>query len=115
MKYLEDIIHEADEAITAMLEDSDEGWQKLDTSEKWRQAGLDPRAWSGPTWIEQKHGYRMITKDGTRSLLYYGGFEYVDEEAITRVGRYTIWDGDYDSRVKGHVCQFNGEEWEDDE
>lgn len=59
--------------------------------------GLDPRA-----------GYCYVLEDGIvvdsgsiRTFNYYGGFEYVDEDAITRIGDYTFFDRWADERVEG--------------
>ena len=72
--------------------------------------GLDPRA-----------GYVRVLDDGIivdsgsiRSMNYYGGFEYVDESAITRFGDFTYFDRYGCERVDGALeCYENEEEYVD--
>ena len=67
-----------------------------------KEIGLDSRA-----------GYRLfinedyiaVSRGNRRSLDYYGGFEYVDEEHITVLGDMVFYSSD-DERVQGHLDEF---------
>ena len=67
-----------------------------------KEIGLDTRA-----------GYRLfinedyiaVSKSNRRSLDYYGGFEYVDEEHVTVLGDMVFYSSD-DERVQGHLDEF---------
>ena len=67
-----------------------------------KEVGLDSRA-----------GYRLfinedfiaVSRGNRRTLDYYGGFEYVDEEHITVLGDYVFFSSD-DERVQGHLDEF---------
>lgn len=53
--------------------------------------GLDRR--TGSVWINEDH--RVIASDNTRSLDYYGGFEYIKEgDGRTTIGDWTFYHGD---------------------
>lgn len=56
--------------------------------------GLDGRA--GYVWVDVE-GECIVAKN-PRSLEYYGGFEYVDDDYKTPIGEYVIYSGD-DDRV----------------
>ena len=67
-----------------------------------KEVGLDSRA-----------GYRLlinedyiaVSKSDRRSLDYYGGFEYVDEENVTVLGDFVFYSAD-DERVQDHLDEF---------
>ena len=67
-----------------------------------KEIGLDSRA-----------GYRLfinedyiaVSKGNRRTLDYYGGFEYVDEEHITVLGDMVFYSAD-DERVQDHLDEF---------
>ena len=67
-----------------------------------KEVGLDTRA-----------GYRLfinedyiaVSRGNRRTLDYYGGFEYVDEEHITVLGDMVFYSSD-DERVQGHLDEF---------
>ena len=67
-----------------------------------KEVGLDPRA-----------GYRLfinedyiaVSKGNRRTLDYYGGFEYVDEEHVTVIGDMVFYSSD-DERVQDHLNEF---------
>lgn len=67
-----------------------------------KDVGLDTRA-----------GYRLfinedfiaVSKGNRRTLDYYGGFEYVDEEYVTVLGDYVFYSAD-DERVQNHLDEF---------
>ena len=58
------------------------------------KAGLDSRA--GYIFVSTEEGW--IASRNTRSLEYYGGFEYIDIEYRVTVGEITFYSSD-DSRV----------------
>ena len=74
------------------------------TQVKPKDLGLDDRA-----------GYRLfvseegiaVSNSNRRSLDYYGGFEYVDEEYVFSVGDYTFYLAE-DDRVQGHLERWEG-------
>jgi len=51
--------------------------------------GLDIRC--GRVYIDRAE--RVIVSDNSRSLDYYGGFEYIDKECRTQLGDYVIYQG----------------------
>ena len=71
--------------------------------------------------LESRAGYNLfinedyiaVSKSNRRSLDYYGGFEYVDEEHVTVLGDYVFYSAD-DERVQGHLDNvFNPEKEEE--
>jgi len=74
-----------------------------------KEVGLDSRA-----------GYRLfinedyiaVSRGNRRSLDYYGGFEYVDEEHVTVLGDMVFYSSE-DERVQGHLDEFFMQEEED--
>jgi hypothetical protein len=67
-----------------------------------KDVGLDSRA-----------GYRLFINEdyiavsigNRRTIDYYGGFEYVDEEHVTVLGDYIFYSAD-DERVQDHLDEF---------
>ena len=67
-----------------------------------KDVGLDSRA-----------GYRLfinedyiaVSRGNPRTIDYYGGFEYVDEEHVTVLGDYIFYSAD-DERVQDHLDEF---------
>jgi hypothetical protein len=63
--------------------------------------------------LDSRAGYNLfinedfiaVSKSNRRSLDYYGGFEYVDEEHVTVLGDYVFYSAD-DERVQDHLDQF---------
>lgn len=47
----------------------------------------------------------VARKSNRRSLDYYGGFEYVDEEHVSVLGDYVFYSAD-DERVQNHLDEF---------
>ncbi len=78
-------------------------------SVKPKEVGLDART-AYELFINED--YIAIRKDNRRSLDYYGGFEYVDEEHVTVLGDYVFYSSD-DERVQGHLDEFFMQEKED--
>lgn len=63
------------------------------------QLGLDRRCCS-QLWVGED--CIMVRKHDDKTLMYYGGFEYVDPDAKTIIGDYVIY-LDVDERVRGHL------------
>lgn len=93
MENINDIINEALDKIEAALDDL-----PYVSAE---EIGLDRRA--GKVWVDEDGNIIITSNPG--SLDYYGGFEYVDEDAVTTLGCYKIYNGDYDGRV-GNAIDF---------
>jgi hypothetical protein len=63
--------------------------------------------------LDRRAGYRLfvsedcivVDKANDRSLQYYGGFEYVDQDYRVEMGDYVIYLAD-DERVLGHIDTF---------
>jgi hypothetical protein len=63
--------------------------------------------------LDSRAGYNLfinedfiaVSKSNRRSLDYYGGFEYVDEEHVTVLGDYVFYSAD-DGRVQSHLDRF---------
>jgi len=73
------------------------------------EVGLDSRA-AYEVFINEDN--IAIRKSDRRSLDYYGGFEYVDEEHVTVLGDYIFYSSD-DERVQDHLDEFFMQEKED--
>ena len=67
--------------------------------------GLDSRA--GYVFISTEEGW--IASRNTRSLEYYGGFEYISEEHKVTVGEITFYSDDH-SRVCDAIEYYNDEQ-----
>lgn len=94
MTDLFEIIEDATTKFTNALEDL--------PRVKAAQVGLDSRA--GRFYVDTDNN--LIIVSGTsyiRALDYYGGFEYVEEEAVTTFGEYKIYDGSYSERVANAI------------
>lgn len=76
-----------------------------------KRLGLDERA-GHQFWVTDE--YIAVEKSEVRSLDYYGGFEYVDDEFRKELGDYVFFSAD-DDRVSGHIADaFGYKESEDD-
>jgi hypothetical protein len=62
----------------------DESWERVDAE----KLGLDSRADCSRMWASDEG---IATAGSTRSLEYYGGFEYIDKYCVTRMGDITLW------------------------
>ena len=71
-----------------------------------KEVGLDPRAGYN---IFINEDYIAVSKGNRRTLDYYGGFEYVDEEHVTVLGDMVFYSAD-DERVQGHLDEFYEQE-----
>lgn len=67
-----------------------------------KDVGLDTRA-AYRLFINES--FIAVSKGNRRTLDYYGGFEYVDEENVTVLGDYVFYSAD-DERVQGHLDEF---------
>ena len=67
--------------------------------------GLDHRA--GYVFVSTEEGW--IASRNTRSLEYYGGFEYIGEEYRVTVGEITFYSSDH-SRVADAIEYYNDEQ-----
>ncbi len=67
-----------------------------------KEVGLDSRA-GYRLFINEE--YIAVSKGNRRTLDYYGGFEYVDEEHITVLGDMVFYSAD-DERVQNHLDEF---------
>ena len=74
-----------------------------------KEIGLDGRS-SYQLFINED--YIAVSKGNRRTLDYYGGFEYVDEEHVTVLGHYVFYSSD-DERVQGHLDEFFMQEKEE--
>lgn len=70
-----------------------------------RELGLDERA--GRVWIDVDNGLIIAGSANVRSLDYYGGFEYVDEGAVTEFAGFKVYDT-YDDRVSEALDAYKG-------
>ena len=52
--------------------------------------GLDRRA--GRVFVSWQERWVAVASNSSRLIEYYGGFEYIDQENKTTVGRYTFYD-----------------------
>ena len=74
-----------------------------------KEIGLDSRAGYN---LFINEDYIAVSKGNRRTLDYYGGFEYVDEEHVTVLGDMVFYSAD-DERVQDHLDEFFMQEKED--
>ena len=64
--------------------------------------------------LDQRSAYRLYVDEeyiavqkgsDLRTLRYYGGFEYVDEEYVLELGEYVFYHSE-DERVAGHLSHY---------
>ena len=94
---------ELQEQIEQMVDQyfEDSGAQRVSAE----AVGLDHRA--GYVFISTEEGW--IASRNTRSLEYYGGFEYIGEEYRVTVGEITFYSSDH-SRVADAIEYYNDEQ-----
>lgn len=68
-----------------------------------KDLGLDPRSFWGYAYVDESA--IAVIKEQTRTLDYYGGFEYVDKDYRREVGDYVFYLAE-DDRVRGHIERF---------
>ena len=92
-------IYNIKQVLNEMVEQLiDEEFRVVKSSE----VGLDNRS-AYQLFINED--YIAVGKGNRRTLDYYGGFEYVDEEHVTVLGDYIFYSSD-DERVQGHLDEF---------
>ncbi len=95
------IIEEAEGKIEEMLMNSDE----FKTCEP-EGLGLDRRASYAPLYVS--HDEIVVSgANNLRVLSYYGGFEYVDKDYVTSIGKFTCFSRE-DERVALCIDRANG-------
>ena len=94
---------ELQEQIERMVDEyfEDSGAQRVSAED----VGLDHRA--GYVFVSTEEGW--IASRNTRSLEYYGGFEYIGEEYRVTVGEITFYSSDH-SRVADAIEYYNDEQ-----
>jgi len=109
VRTLSDLIEETNELVDLFLKNGNVG---INPS----ALGLDQRAGYDLFISEENDCIGVQGEHATRSLMYYGGFEYVNEEHVTRVGDWTFFSADCD-RVRTCIERFldkqDGEETEE--
>lgn len=80
----------------------DEEWSSVSASD----LGLEPRASCHEMWASPEG---IAVRGDTRSLNYYGGFEYVKDHCVTRFGDITIYSVE-SKRVRDHLYRFLNED-----
>ena len=76
------------------------------------QLGLDPRSFWGVAYVDESA--IVVIKEQTRTLDYYGGFDYVDRDYRREVGDYVFYLAE-DDRVAHHIARALGQEEAEDE
>ena len=102
MSMLYELISEINSKVEGLI---DEEFREVTPKE----VGLDSRA-GYRLFINEE--YIAVSIGNRRSLDYYGGFEYVDEEHITVLGDMVFYSSD-DERVQGHLDEFFMQEKEE--
>ncbi len=88
------------ETINSHVDEFLEGFKKVKAAD----LGLDPRAYYGPIRVSPG---AIVIEGNTRSMDYYGGFEYVDASDRKVIGDYTFYMvGEEDSRVRNHLARI---------
>ena len=92
-------LQDASSAIDKILDQLFKETKKVNA----KQLGLDKRACYGERLIiNTSEGYIAVHHNDLNSMMFYGGFEYVDADSITKIGDYTFFMiGDEDDRVSG--------------
>ena len=103
------------EAYESQISDTIKADTKL--MENPEDGGLDPRI-----YCEMYIGKDYVAVYGnTRNLLYYGGFEYIDETYVRKIGNWTIFmvsdenEDDDSCRVLDVINSFNEESSSEEE
>ena len=95
MSMLHELLSEMNSKVEGLI---DEEFREVTPKE----IGLDSRA--GYRFFINED-YIAVSRGNRRSLDYYGGFEYVDEEHITVLGDMVFYSSD-DERVQDHLNEF---------
>ena len=103
MSMLYDLMNEINTKVDRLINDE---FREVSPQE----LGLDPRA-GYHLFINEE--YIAVGNGNRRSLDYYGGFEYVDEEHVTVLGEYIFYSADCE-RIQRHLDNvFNPEKEEE--
>ena len=103
MSMLYDLMNEINTKVDRLINDE---FREVSPQE----LGLDPRA-GYHLFINEE--YIAVGNGNRRSLDYYGGFEYVDEEHVTVLGEYIFYSDDCE-RIQRHLDNvFNPEKEEE--
>ncbi len=97
--YTEYIVERIDKLVTSIT-------NTFDGPVRAEQLGLDPRAGYSCKLYVLNDG--VVASGDPRNLEYYGGFEYVDREYVTKIGDLTIYSDECD-RVQDCI-RFHYEE-----
>ena len=100
---LEQLRDQVEELVEDFLADSEEVRPE--------QLGLESRAGWG---LRVHSDYIAVPSSGKKSLEYYGGFEYIDEDYRMVIGDWTFYLSE-DGRVQTHLAQYFGYEVDQDE
>jgi len=95
MSLLHELISEINSKVDGLI---DEEFREVTPKE----VGLDTRA-AYRLFINED--FIAVGRGNRRTLDYYGGFEYVDEEHVTVLGDMVFYSAD-DERVQGHLDEF---------
>lgn len=87
------------DVIDVVEEVTEQAIRKLATEYQPEQLGLDKRCYS--VLVDSEFSC-IIVEGSTGAINYYGGFEYIEDEYISRIGNYTIYHEDSD-RVRDHL------------
>ena len=93
MKTLDDLFYEVEHLCVSFFKD----WEVCTAAE----LGLDPRAYYGTLYYSRDG---IAIKGNTRSLDYYGGFEYVEGDDRKEIGSWTVYLSSSE-RVRRHLEQ----------
>ena len=68
--------------------------------------GLDRRC--GTIILSSEGGWVAVDEHQLKRLEYYGGFEYIDRDCITAIGKYTFYDSSA-SRIEAILDQYDSQ------
>ena len=97
-------LQDASSAIDKILDQLFKEIKKVDAE----KLGLDSQACYGERLIiDPCEGYIAVHHNDLNSMMYYGGFEYIDADSITKIGDYTFFmiedEGDRVSECFDHL------------
>lgn len=102
-----DLNLDTDDCLPSLLEDVDaivEQLIKTKTTEV-RASDLNLDSRCGNVRVTEDLDCIIIEEGCTRTINYYGGFEYVDQDYVTKYGNFTIYYSDSE-RVAGHLDYY---------
>ena len=89
-------IHHTIEQAIEMIEDAVQELPKVSTA----KIGLDVRA--GYVYVDLDDRCIIVDSGSVRSLDYYGGFEYVEDDNTTEIGQYKVY---MEEGFHGEICE----------